>query len=349
MSDQSFLEKSEAEIRQEVIEIGERETGLSNLKSTGVLRGVFETTAQLIIRVYTLFLTPLLKQIDRRTATGFWLDLHGNNLGVPREKASRTRGVFAGTAYAGGKIEQGAWVRIEGSDLRFRVLQDVSFLTGSFSIQVEAETAGAEYNISPGTPLVLTKVTQGVEFIEAAGGWISYSGTDVESDDLYRGRIDDRWNAQGEGNPPSKYELVARSVPGVAQAKVIRTPRGFGSTDVLIAGSAGLPTETQLADVRSALDDLGMVCRDLIVRAPESVEVPVEIEFSGDYSEQDVENAVRSWIAALGIAVPLEVRKLYSEPWSSWDFDSFEILQPERDVAAGENEIIVPIISVIKV
>jgi hypothetical protein len=349
MSDPSFLEKTEDEIRKEVFEIGEQETGLSNFKSVGVLRGIFETITLLVARIYTAFLSPLLKQVDRRTATGFWLDVHGNNLGVSRYRETRTQGSFTGTAYASGSLKAGSWVRVEGSDLRFRVVQEISFLTGSFDIPVEAEAAGSEYNIAPGTPLILTSVTQGVESVAAGSGWITYSGTDDETDAAYRSRIDDRWNAQGEGNPPSKYELVARSVDGVAEAKVIRTPRGFGSIDVLIAGSAGLPTETQLSDVRDALDDYGMICRDLIVRAPETVAADVSIEFSGNYTALEVENAVRAWIAALGIGVDLEVRKLYSEPWSGWTFTSFEVLLPDRDVAVGENEIVVPTITVTKV
>lgn len=348
MSDPSFLEKTEEEIRQEIFEIGEQETGLSNLKSVGVLRGIFETMTLLVARIYTAFLSPLLKQVDRRTATGFWLDVHGNNLGVNRYRATRTKGVFTGTAYASGTLKAGAWVRVEGSDFRFRVTEEVSFLTGTFDISVEAEVAGSEYNIAPGTPLVLTSVTQGMESVSAGSDWIAYSGTDNETDTAYRSRIDDRWNAQGEGNPPAKYELVARSVDGVAEAKVIRTPRGFGSIDVLIAGSAGLPTETQLLDVRDALDGYGMICRDLIVRAPETVLSDVSIEFSGDYTAVEVENAVRAWIAALGIGVDLEVRKLYTGPWDGWVFTSFEVLLPDRDVAVGENEIVVPTITVTK-
>ena len=350
MSDPTtFLNKSEDEIRAEIFEIGTRETGLSNFKSTGVLRGIFETMTALISRIYIWFLSPILTQIDRRTASGFWLRVHGNNLGVPPLEATRTKGNASVKAYASGTLKAGSWVRVEGSDLRFRVTDEIAFLTGTFLAPIEAEATGSIYNVTPGTPVVLTKVTQGIASVHLDTDWITYSGTDEETDDAYRSRIDDRWSAQGEGNPPSKYELVARSVAGVTDAKVIRTPRGFGSIDVLIAGSAGLPTDTQLAAVRSELESLGMVCRDLIVRAPGAVSMPVDLEFAGDYTVAAVENAARNWIVSRRIGAGMEVRGLYTEPWDGFVFESLEVLEPHRDVVIADNEMIVPAITVTKI
>ena len=350
MSDPTtFLNKSKDDIRKEIMEIGKRETGISNLKSTGVLRGILETMSLMVTRIYTAFLAPMLTQVDRRKATGFWLDLHGNNLGVTRNQAKRTTGTFTGAAYKAGTLKAGAWIRVEGAKLRFRVTKDVPFLAGPFKVPVEAERTGPEYNISGTSRLVLTKVTMGVESVAAGKDWISYSGTNTEADAAYRRRIDARWNTKGDGNPPSRYVLVARSAAGITHAKVLRTPRGWGSVDVIVAGSAGLPTPKQLADVRAALDGESMICRDLVVRAPEKVTTDIVIEFSGKYTAAQVENAVRNWVAGLGIGKNMEIRKLYRDPWDGWTLSKFEVLRPNRDIKVGKDAIVVPTIKARKV
>lgn len=350
MSDPTtFLGKSKDDIRKEIMEIGKRETGISNLKSTGVLRGILETMSLMVTRIYTAFLTPMLTQVDRRKATGFWLDLHGNNLGVVRNQAKRTTGTFTGTAYKAGTLKAGAWIRVEGTKLRFRVTKDVPFLAGPFKVPVEAERTGPEYNVTSKSRLVLTKVTMGVESVSAGKDWIGHSGTNTEEDAAYRRRIDARWNIKGDGNPPSRYVLVARSAAGITHAKVLRTPRGWGSVDVIVAGSAGLPTPKQLADVRAALEGESMICRDLVVRAPEKVTTDIVIEFSGKYTAAQVENAVRNWVAGLGIGKNMEIRQLYRDPWDGWTFSEFEVLQPNRDIKVGKDAIVVPTIKVRKV
>ena len=349
MSDPTtFLGKSKDDIRKEIMEIGKRETGISNLKSTGVLRGILETMSLMVTRIYTAFLTPMLTQVDRRKATGFWLDLHGNNLGVVRNQAKRTTGTFTGTAYKAGTLKAGAWIRVEGTKLRFRVTKDVPFLAGPFKVPVEAERTGPEYNVTSKSRLVLTKVTMGVESVSAGKDWIGHSGTNTEEDAAYRRRIDARWNIKGDGNPPSRYVLVARSAAGITHAKVLRTPRGWGSVDVIVAGSAGLPTPKQLADVRAALEGESMICRDLVVRAPEKVTTDIVIEFSGKYTAAQVENAVRNWVAGLGIGKNMEIRQLYRDPWDGWTFSEFEVLQPNRDIKVGKDAIVVPTIKVRK-
>ena len=350
MSDPTtFLGKSKDDIRKEIMEIGKRETGISNLKSTGVLRGILETMSLMVTRIYTAFLSPMLTQVDRRKAMGFWLDLHGNNLGVTRPQAKRTTGTFTGTAYKAGTLKAGAWIRVEGTKLRFRVTKDVPFLAGPFKVPVEAERTGPEYNVTSKSRLVLTRVTVGVESVAAGKDWIGHSGTNTEADAAYRRRIDARWNIKGDGNPPSRYVLVARSATGITHAKVLRTPRGWGSVDVIVAGSAGVPTSKQLADVRAALEGESMICRDLVVRAPEKVTTDIVIEFSGNYTAAQVENAVRNWVAELGIGKDMEIRQLYRDPWDGWTFSQFEVLQPNRDIKVGKDAIVSPTIEVRKV
>ncbi|MDR2742092.1 MAG: baseplate J/gp47 family protein, partial [Treponema sp.] len=50
---------------------------------------------------------------------------------------------------------------------------------------------------------------------------------------------------------------------------IIRTPRGPGSTDVIIASVAGLPSPELLANVEAALYDHELIGFDVRVKAPD--------------------------------------------------------------------------------
>ena len=346
----SWIDKTEDEIRDEVIAWGKEETGLTNLKSVGVLRGFLEALVKTTISAYNGYINPIYKQANLDSATGLWLSLWGLLVGVVRKKATKVSGRLGGVAYDDGKLLKGTWIVTEGTALRFKVTEDTPFYAGDFTFPVEAELEGSVYNLLPGAPIRATRVVQGLESVTVLADWNTTLGTDDELDDAYRSRIKDKWRSIGEGNPPSKYEYVAAGVSGVISAKVIRTPRGYGSMDVLVTSVEGLPSATLLQDVWTALDAYALVCRDLLVRAPAAVPCDVVIEYRGSVAREAVEMAVRQYILSLGIAGKLEVRKFYTDPWEAFDFDSLEIIAPSRDIQAGENQLIIPgIVTVTKV
>ncbi|MBN2536371.1 MAG: baseplate J/gp47 family protein [Spirochaetales bacterium] len=341
MSD-SWIGKSEEEIRKDVITISKEETGLTNFKSTGVLRGFLEVLISVLIAAYKNYINPISQQVCIDTATGTWLSFWGLLCGVTRKPATKTTGRLTGIAYDTGKIQAGTWIIVEGTDLRFKVYQEVSFTPGEFNIPVIAEFEGSEYNIAPGTNVRSTTVVPGLESIEPGEDWILSLGTAVESDNALRMRIKDKWKSIGEGNPPAKFEYIAATVPGVVEAKVIRTPRGYGSMDVIIAAENGLPSQILLDEVRQKLDDRSLVCRDLLVRGPEPKYIDIEIEFSGDVSETEIEITARQYVFGLGIGGKLEMRNFYIVPWEKFNNSSFEILEPIRDVTTEKNQMIIP-------
>ncbi len=99
-------------------------------------------------------------------------------------------------------------------------------------------------------------------------------------------------------NPPSKYEYVAASVDGVVSSKVIRAPRGYGSTDVLITSVEGLPSMELLQSVRAALDSYGS-CAATSRARPGAVTCDVNIEYEGSATAEAVGLAARQYILSL--------------------------------------------------
>lgn len=340
MSELSFIDRTDDEIRKEVIETASKELGFRNLKSTGVLRRLFEVFARFLGQVYHKFISPIYHETNLDTADGLWLDQWGLLLGVARKAATKTKGEATLVAYGEGDIDAGAWITVSGTDLRFKVLEKTAFSEGETKISVEAEFEGSGYNVSGEDEGVLTKVVSGVDYIVFKEGWISAAGTDEEDDDSYRSRIKNLWISQGVGNPPPSFYYYAESVDGVKEVKLVRTPRGYGTVDVIVVAENGMPSEELLQDVYDALYDHALICNDLQVKAPQQKVAEISIVFSGDASENEVEEAVMQYVYGLGIGGRLEIRGIY-DTLEVFDLDTVEVIAPLRDVQAGEDAIIV--------
>ncbi|WP_020613219.1 baseplate J/gp47 family protein [Sediminispirochaeta bajacaliforniensis] len=348
MSDPSFLEKTEEEIRQEVFAIATQETGISNFKSTGVLRGFLETIVASIKQLYESDINPIYLNATLDDASGDFLAMWGVLLGVTRKQAERTTGSFIGQAYAAGAISAGSWVAVTGTDLRFRVSQDITFQAGEFSLPVTAAIPGSEYNVSPGTSIYLTKVVNGVELLTVPTDWIEALGTDAEEDAPYRSRIKDRWQSQSLGDTRAAYKFYATSVDGVLEAKIIRTPRGPGSTDVIIAAVNGVPGSELLSAVDAALHDHELMGFDVQVKPPDTTTISVQIEFTGAATDADVRLIAENYVYGLGIGSRFAIRDLYAL-YDDVDVDTVEILSPDRDVEPDESGIITASVTATKV
>lgn len=345
--DTSMLDRSDDDIRKEVLEIASEETGIRNFKSTGILRSMWEVLTRVVGQIYRKFLTPIYHETNIDTADGSWLDQWGLLLGVIRKRATKTEGVVKLTAYQPGMLEAGLWIVFTGTDYRFRVAEGIEFSAGQNDVKVVAEFEGSDYNVAAGTG-ELTKVVAGTGSIEFPEDWITELGTDTESDDDFRLRIKERWSAEGQGNPPSAYIYTAMSVPGVAAVKVIRTPRGYGTVDVIIVAENGLPSEDLLEEVYEAIEGEGLICNDLKVKAPGEKKASISIEYRGDIPEETIEEAARQYVYSLGIGGRLEIRGIY-EVLEQFELETVEVLSPDRDVQPEENEMVIATVSATKV
>ena len=97
------------------------------------------------------------------------------------------------------------------------------------------------------------------------------------------------------------YEAAALSVTGVVDVHVAdRHPRGEGTVDVVVMGTAGMPTASLLAAVEGALADAIVINHDLLVKAPVAVGVHVKAVLellSGD--ETSILAEAESWVRSL--------------------------------------------------
>ena len=72
----------------------------------------------------------------------------------------------------------------------------------------------------------------------------------------------------GDHDIEARYREAALRVDGVSSVATRRTPRGYGSADVVVLFRGLLPTQAELQLVEAALNDAGLVGEDTWVRAP---------------------------------------------------------------------------------
>jgi len=337
----TWINRTEDEIRDFIVAIAKEETNLTSFKEGGVLRGLIETYTKATYSLYQDVINFYGGQYTYLQASGTMLNLRGQELGVSRRNARKTLGVIQAIATKAGSIAKGTWF-LTNSGLRFKSTREVAFSAGSNDVAVEAEFAGALYNILSGSSLRSTTVLDGIGNFATRADWITQGGRDEESDTDYRQRIAAKWDGLGMDNRVGKYETIALGIEGVDDVKVIRTPRGSGSLDVVIAGYAETPSESVRDAVTAALSDFYLLTRDIMVKSAIEQEQEFVLSFSGKAMVASVENTLRFWLQRRKIGEDITMHALYREALSSLDFDHLEFQSPRRDILIEDSSKLKP-------
>ena len=337
----SLIDAADDQIRARVTEIGEANTGLRNRASVGVLRGIWETIALVVRRLYAAHVAPMYAQADRSRATGAWLRMHAAYLGVPPKPATAAEGALQALSPQTVAIDAGTPISVQDSAQRLIVSADTQVNEGAAAaVPVRAETPGAAGNVAPGS--LLTMPAHPDVTVSAPRNWITTPGADAESDDALRRRVDDRWASLGAGQPEAQYRYAAESRPGIARAVVVRTPRGPGSVDLVLISTAptGVPSADQIAGVTRTLDGLRMVCRDLIVRGGALVDVDIRVFYRGPYSAAQVERAIKQEIDADVDSAAVRLAAIYRAAAVRLpNLEYFGIAEPLHDVVPAPGDL----------
>lgn len=165
---ESWIGTDEKAIRDDIVSIAREKTGLTNFKSTGVLSGFLEALATVVFFIYKTAINPVYTNATLDGATGIFLSFWGLLLGVARKQDNRAAGSFTGRSYGGGSIPEGAWIVVEGTELRYKVAKKIAFAADTeFPISVIAEFAGSGYNIGQNMPVRITRVIPGLDTVSA--------------------------------------------------------------------------------------------------------------------------------------------------------------------------------------
>lgn len=281
--------------------------------------GIFYTMLMIVLRVkieLIQLLRTVLNNLFVSHATGVWLDLKMADYSKKRKKAQKTQGlVTVSRLDAEGeavKIPKGTVFKtvqdINGEELRFFALEAAVLQKGAQTVEVpvEAEIEGTRYNV-PQEQITRTLTYLGEISVSNARDWITREGSDTEGDESARTRTLRSWSELAQRAIEDTFVNTAESVPGVlfAQADCLH-PRGQGTVDVIVTGTAGEATEGLLNDVRKAVAQIAGPYDNILVKSsvtvPQDIAVTVTVSNAPDNSQ--IENRVRTILTGL-----LAVRK----------------------------------------
>ena len=279
----------------------------------GPIRGMIELWAWGLYQLYQL-LALVLKQAFPSSATGSWLDMHCEQVGVKRLAATKTAGIvyFIREGTSGNvPIPAGRIIKTredgEGLEYRFLTIEDAVLQEGAseIAVPVEAEEYGRKANVAPGMITEIATVIPGIDGVENRSDWLTKEGTDEEDDESLRERYKLAW-LDVNGATKYAYESWARSVDGVVSVKILdQHPRGQGTVDVIIRGAAGIPSQTLIDSVDAIVQTNRPINDDVIVKGPD----PVNISIAGNLelvsgNPEEIISEVQSRLEALFLIPP---------------------------------------------
>lgn len=281
--------------------------------------GVFHTVLMIVLRIKLEIIALLrlaLNNMFVSHATGVWLDLKMADYSKKRKKAQKTQGfVTVSRLNANGeavKIPRGSVLKtvqdINGEELRFFVLETAVLQKGvqSVDVQVEAEAEGSRYNVPKGL-ITRTLTYLGEVTISNAEDWITREGSDTEDDESARARTLRSWSELAQRAIEDTFINTAEAVPGVLFAQAdCQHPRGQGTVDVIVTGTAGEATEGLLDAVREAVAQIAGPYDNILIKS--SITVPQDISVTVTVSNAPDNEQIKNQVTAI-LTELLAIRK----------------------------------------
>lgn len=300
---------------QRIAELEREGFAITNFHSGGVFHTLM--MIMLLVQVELLELArTVLNQMFITHASGAWLDLKAADYAKKRKRAQKTQGLVKITRgeseVEAVKIPKGHVFKtskdINGEELRFFVVEAAVLQKGAQSVTalVEAEVEGARYNVSTGQ---ITKSLTYLGDVTVSNGeeWIVQEGSDTEDDESVRARSLRAWSELAQRAIEDTFINAAESVPGVLFAQAdCDHPRGQGTVDVIVTGTAGEATQGLLTQVRTAVDKIAGPYDNILVKS--SVTVSQDISVTVTTSDAAGDEAVKEKVQAI-LAELLAVRK----------------------------------------
>lgn len=262
---------------------------ITNFSSGGIFYHLLMIACQ-IRRELIILLRAVLNNMFVSHAGGVWMELKAADFSKKRKGALKAQGYVTlsrENPEDAVRIPKGHIFKtirdINGEELRFFALENTVIQQGAFSgtVVVEAEQEGARYNVPPGQITKSLTHIEGIDKIENLPGWIIREGADIEDYESLRSRTLGAWAELSTLPIRDKYKNVCEGVPGVLFVNVRDMhPRGQGTIDIIVTGTAGQATEGLLEEVRKAADSIRGPYDDILVKSSETVSLDVSVEIT---------------------------------------------------------------------
>lgn len=290
---------------EKVAELKEEGFVVTNFHSGGVFYTLLMVELRIKIELLQLA-RRILNNMFVTHAEGVWLDLKMPDYSKKRKKAQKAQGLVTvsrvGASGEAIKIAKGhvfkSILDINGEELRYFTIEAAVLQKGAMSVDVlvEAEAEGSRYNVPEGQ-ITRTLTYIGDVKITNAADWIVREGSDTEDDESARARTLRSWSELAQLATEDAFVNAAESVTGVLFAQAdCDHPRGQGTVDIIVTGTAGEATEGLLKSVQEAVDKIAGPYDNILVKSSVTVDQDIELTIttgSAD-SDEDIENRVKT-------------------------------------------------------
>lgn len=282
--------------------------------------GVFYTLLMIVLRLYIEIVElgrSILSNMTVTHSSGPWVDIKIADYAKKRKKAQKTQGSVTLSRLSSWdeavKIPKGHVFKTErdinGEELRFFAVEAAVLQKGAQTVDVliEAEGEGSRYNVPQGQITRSLTYISGIEGITNRADWITREGSDTEDDAGAKTRTLRSWSELARRPIEDTYINAAEGVPGVLFAQAdCDHPRGQGTVDVIVTGTAGAATEGLLTQVREAVDKIAGPYDDVLVKSSYTINQDIDVAVTVDdtASDEEVGSRVKATLAEL-----LAVRK----------------------------------------
>lgn len=286
--------------------------------------GIFHTLLLILLRIKIEVLELARSVLNNSFVThaeGAWLDLKAGDYSKTRKEAQKAQGHVTvkrlDTKGEAIKIGKGQVFKtaldINGEELRFVALEAATLQKGAESVDVlvEAEAEGSRYNV-PQSQITRTLTYLGEVEITNAKDWLTREGSDQEDDEALRTRCLRSWSELAQRPIEDTFVNAAEAVPGVLFAQAdCDHPRGQGTVDVIVTGTAGTATEALLTLVRAAVDKLAGPYDNILVKSSSTVAQDINLTVTTSDTASDTEVVEKVTTILTDLLEIKKGRKLY--------------------------------------
>lgn len=323
--------------------------------------GVFYHLIRLLVSLYLdlkMLARSILNSCFIKHAEGDWLKIKAADYSKYQKAAKKAKGYI--TIYRSEHtnallVTKGHCFKTEpdasGKEYKFYCIENTVIPAGEAAgkVLVEAAEAGTIYNLPPDKITISMIHLEGVESVVNDNGWIFEEGAEEESLEELRDRCMSSYSELATRTIEEKLRNEARSVPGVLDVRIdAQHPRGQGTVDVIVTGTAGEASPELIRQVSAAIEPLKGNYEDYLVRSSVVVRQDFElvIYIAEDISTIGVKEKAEGLIRELMGLKREELNVLYRDSIiqilssNIEKYKKTDILQPSEDIILAEDKVI---------
>ena len=245
------------------------------------------------------YLAWLAQQLMVDTSETVFLERYATIWGLSRVPAAYAVGPVTVTGVDAAVVPAGTSLQ-RGDGATYTSTADATVASGTATVQVTADVAGADGNAVSGTKLSFVQPVAGITATALVASAGLTQGANQQSDEALRDRVLARIRKPPQGGAAGDYIAWALEVPGVTRAWVYPLENGVGTVVVRFVrdnDASFIPDSTEVAAVQAYIDVRRPVTAQVTVLAPTPVAVNMTIALTPNTTA--VRDAVRAELTDL--------------------------------------------------